>query len=141
MVPTSLAGFEALIRGKPVTVHGQPFYSGWGLTEDLAPPPRRARQLAVEELEKIALVVDLREAVHDRHAIDFLVVLRLRVSAGEVLEDGRPNLDTVVGPQLRLFRNLRFVDVRPIRGSVVHGVPATAPRFEEGVSTRNGVPL
>jgi capsular polysaccharide export protein len=47
---TSLAGFEALIRGKPVTVHGQPFYSGWGLTEDLAPPARRTRKLAIEEL-------------------------------------------------------------------------------------------
>jgi capsular polysaccharide export protein len=47
---TSLAGFEALIRGKPVTVHGQPFYCGWGLTEDLAPLPRRTRTLAIEEL-------------------------------------------------------------------------------------------
>ena len=29
---TSLAGFEALLRGKPVTTYGQPFYAGWGLT-------------------------------------------------------------------------------------------------------------
>ena len=34
---TSLAGFEALLRGKPVTTHGQPFYAGWGLTEDILP--------------------------------------------------------------------------------------------------------
>ena len=34
---TSLAGFEALLRGKPVTTHGQPFYAGWGLTEDICP--------------------------------------------------------------------------------------------------------
>ena len=34
---TSLLGFEALIRGIPVTVHGRPFYAGWGLTEDLHP--------------------------------------------------------------------------------------------------------
>jgi capsular polysaccharide export protein len=46
----SLTGFEALVRGKPVTVHGQPFYSGWGLTEDLCPPPRRSRRLTIEEL-------------------------------------------------------------------------------------------
>jgi capsular polysaccharide export protein len=47
---TSLAGFEALLRGKPVTVHGQPFYAGWGLTTDLAPIPRRRRRLDLEEL-------------------------------------------------------------------------------------------
>lgn len=39
---TSLLGFEALLRGKPVTCLGAPFYAGWGLTHDLGPvPPRR----------------------------------------------------------------------------------------------------
>lgn len=33
---TSLAGFEALLRGKAVTCYGSPFYSGWGLTDDRA---------------------------------------------------------------------------------------------------------
>ena len=33
-VLTSLAGFEALIRGIPVTTFGVPFYAGWGLTDD-----------------------------------------------------------------------------------------------------------
>ncbi|TAN46784.1 MAG: capsular polysaccharide biosynthesis protein [Methylococcaceae bacterium] len=33
-VLTSLTGFEALLRGKPVTTYGQPFYAGWGLTHD-----------------------------------------------------------------------------------------------------------
>lgn len=47
---TSLAGFEALLRRKPVTVYGQPFYAGWGLTVDLVPPPRRGRALSIEEL-------------------------------------------------------------------------------------------
>ncbi len=36
---TSTAGFEALLRGKPVTCLGQPFYVGWGLTTDLAGAP------------------------------------------------------------------------------------------------------
>ncbi|QPH54277.1 capsular polysaccharide biosynthesis protein [Pontivivens ytuae] len=43
---TSLAGFEALLRGVPVTCLGWPFYAGWGLTEDLGesrPERRRAR--------------------------------------------------------------------------------------------------
>ncbi|WP_103333962.1 capsular polysaccharide biosynthesis protein [Pseudotabrizicola formosa] len=41
---TSLLGFEALLRGKPVTCLGVPFYAGWGLTRDLCPVPlRRSR--------------------------------------------------------------------------------------------------
>ncbi len=47
---TSLAGFEALIRGIPVTTAGCPFYSGWGLTDDRQPTPRRGRHLSIEAL-------------------------------------------------------------------------------------------
>lgn len=38
---TSLVGFEALLRGVPVTTLGAPFYAGWGLTRDLGPIPKR----------------------------------------------------------------------------------------------------
>jgi capsular polysaccharide export protein len=41
---TSTLGFEALIRGKPVTCLGMPFYAGWGLTQDLSPIPKRRLQ-------------------------------------------------------------------------------------------------
>lgn len=47
---TSLVGFEALLRGRRVVAYGQPFYAGWGLTEDLAPLPRRTRRLSLDEL-------------------------------------------------------------------------------------------
>jgi capsular polysaccharide export protein len=40
---TSLLGFEALLRGVPVTTLGAPFYAGWGLTRDLGPVPARRR--------------------------------------------------------------------------------------------------
>lgn len=40
---TSLLGFEALLRGIPVTVTGAPFYAGWGLTRDLGAVPARRR--------------------------------------------------------------------------------------------------
>lgn len=43
---TSLLGFEALLRGKPVTCLGAPFYAGWGLTRDLGPVPDRRRRAA-----------------------------------------------------------------------------------------------
>jgi len=55
-VLTSLTGFEALLRGKAVTCHGQPFYSGWGLTEDKIPHPRRNRRLSLDELVAGALI-------------------------------------------------------------------------------------
>lgn len=56
-VITSQAGFEGLMRGKPVTVHGVPFYAGWGLTEDLGPvPARRTARRTVDELVAAALI-------------------------------------------------------------------------------------
>jgi capsular polysaccharide export protein len=56
-VLTSLAGFEALLRGKHVTCHGQPFYAGWGLTTDALPHPRRTRRLSLDELVAAALIL------------------------------------------------------------------------------------
>ena len=47
---TSLVGFEALLRELPVVVYGQPFYAGWGLTDDRHPHPRRTRRLMLDEL-------------------------------------------------------------------------------------------
>ncbi len=53
---TSLSGFDALLRGKPVTTYGTPFYAGWGLTNDQHPPPRRERNLTLDELVAGALL-------------------------------------------------------------------------------------
>lgn len=51
---TSLTGFDALLRGKRVVVYGQPFYAGWGLTEDVLREgtafARRRRALSLDEL-------------------------------------------------------------------------------------------
>ena len=49
-VLSSLAGFEALLRGKEVVCHGLPFYAGWGLTQDAVTLPRRSRRLSLDEL-------------------------------------------------------------------------------------------
>lgn len=54
---TSLAGFEALIRGKPVGVHGIPFYAGWGLTDDRLAVPRRRREVTIDVLAAAALIL------------------------------------------------------------------------------------
>lgn len=56
-VLTSLAGFEALLRDKPVACYGQPFYSGWGLTKDIIANSRRIRRLSIDELVAGALLL------------------------------------------------------------------------------------
>jgi capsular polysaccharide export protein len=54
---TSLAGFEALLRGKVVTCYGTPFYSGWGLTDDKAPKiDRRHSRPSLEALIHACLI-------------------------------------------------------------------------------------
>lgn len=55
-VLTSLAGFEALLRGLEVHVWGLPFYAGWGLTQDVHKCPRRGRQLSLDALVYGALI-------------------------------------------------------------------------------------
>lgn len=57
-VLTSLIGFEALMRGREVIVHGQPFFAGWRLTRDLAPPlGRRGRALTLDMLVAATLIL------------------------------------------------------------------------------------
>jgi capsular polysaccharide export protein len=57
-VLTSLAGFEALLRGKQVFTHGVPFYAGWGLTRDLAAvPERRTARRSLAELVAAVLIL------------------------------------------------------------------------------------
>ena len=57
-VNTSLAGFEALLRGKEVTTHGVPFYAGWGLTRDLGDVPgRRTARRSLDELVAAVLLL------------------------------------------------------------------------------------
>ncbi|OOF15791.1 hypothetical protein BZG84_11570 [Salinivibrio sp. PR932] len=53
---TSLTGFEALLRNVPVTCYGQPFYSGWGLTEDMYSHERRGVRRTLPELVAATLI-------------------------------------------------------------------------------------
>lgn len=86
-VLTSLAGFEALLRGKSVTCYGQPFYAGWGLTDDQQPLLRRTRRLSIDELVAGALVLYPRymsrvngELISPEQALDELLAWRARDS-------------------------------------------------------------
>jgi len=109
-VLNSLAGFEALIAGKLVVCHAQPFYAGWGLTEDLQPLPRRARQLALSELVYGALCLypsyvnpDTDGAVDVFEAVDHLMRLRTQNTTG-VLRMGVP-----LGRLYGLLRRWRLI--------------------------------
>jgi len=54
---TSLLGFEALMRGKPVICLGLPFYAGWGLTQDLGPScERRSVKITLDQLVHATLI-------------------------------------------------------------------------------------
>ncbi|MEM7268351.1 MAG: capsular polysaccharide biosynthesis protein [Pseudomonadota bacterium] len=54
---TSLMGFEALLRGLPVTCFGTPFYAGWGLTADRGATPKwRSARPCLVDLVHAALI-------------------------------------------------------------------------------------
>lgn len=54
---TSLAGFEALIRGIAVTCLGAPFYAGWGATDDRQTCPRRTASRTPLEIFAAAYIL------------------------------------------------------------------------------------
>lgn len=89
---TSLTGFEALMRGLPVTTYGAPFYAGWGLTRDMSEvPERRTARPSLEGLVHACLIdyprffdakVGLPCSVE--HAVNLL-------KSGEIAHPGRLN--------------------------------------------------
>ncbi|MGR3539878.1 MAG: capsular polysaccharide export protein, LipB/KpsS family, partial [Hasllibacter sp.] len=88
---TSTLGFEALVRGVPVTCLGAPFYAGWGLTEDLGPVPARRGAATLEELVHAALIAYPRyhDPVTDAPCPVEVAVERL--AAGTVARPGPAN--------------------------------------------------
>ena len=54
---TSQSGFEALLRGLPVTVYGRPFYAGWGLTADVQRFEERQAVLSLDDLVAGVLII------------------------------------------------------------------------------------
>ena len=54
---TSQLGFEAILAGHRPRVFGQPFYAGWGLSDDEVTFPRRHRKLTKEQLFAAAMLL------------------------------------------------------------------------------------
>jgi capsular polysaccharide export protein len=83
---TSLTGFEALMRGLHVTVHGVPFYAGWGLTRDRVTPQQRGRRLTVDALVYAVFCVYARYADWDKRGAPTspeALIARMSEEAGE----------------------------------------------------------
>jgi len=54
---SSQMGFEAILAGHKPRIFGQPFYAGWGLTEDEFPLARRQRRLTRSQLCAAAMFI------------------------------------------------------------------------------------
>lgn len=65
---SSQLGFEAILAGHRPVVFGQPFYIGWGLTDDRAPLQRRQRNLTRAQLFAAAMILypTWYDPFHDR---------------------------------------------------------------------------
>ncbi|MCX7566423.1 capsular polysaccharide biosynthesis protein [Sulfitobacter sp. F26169L] len=89
---TSLMGFEALLRGIPVTTYGAPFYAGWGLTTDMCDvPPRRRATPTLEGLVHAALI-DYPRYFDPKTQLPCPVEVALaRLSQGDVPAPSRSN--------------------------------------------------
>ena len=111
---TSLTGFEALLRGRAVTCWGQPFYAGWGLTEDRVPIPRRTRRLTLAELVAGALIL------HPRY-ID--PVTELPCTPEVLLDRLADPAPWRAGPLMRL-RRLQGLLAGALRGLLARGAAA-----------------
>ena len=112
-VISSLAGFEALLRGVAVSVWGRPFYAGWGLTLDHMALPRRSRRLTLDELVAGTLITYPLYAAPLNHVPcsveDFLTALEGLRDAGH-----RPMPVTGVTGQLRRLRRWLAAALRQV---------------------------
>ncbi|QBY02734.1 capsular polysaccharide biosynthesis protein [Rhodophyticola sp. CCM32] len=65
---SSQMGFEAILAGHRPVVFGQPFYAGWGLSDDRQPVQRRQRVLTRAQLVAGALILypSWYDPYHDR---------------------------------------------------------------------------
>ncbi len=97
---------------------------------------RRTGDLAVEEFEEVALVERLGESVHDREAIDLLVILRLDIAADEEAVNAIADAEVVAVLEL-VHRRGDVVDVRAVGALQVHRIVAVGARLNAGVSARH----
>lgn len=133
---SSQMGFEAILHGHRSRVFGQPFYAGWGLTEDAAPLLRRTRRLTREELFAGAMLLAplWYDPCRDRLCGLDDVIRQLQAEVRAFREDRRGH----VAAGMRLWKRPRLQAVfggeRPLRFS---DDPVQADRL--ATATRRGL--
>ena len=107
-VVSSQVGFEALLRRKEVVVFGQPFYAGWGLTDDRCSVKRRRVRRSIEDVFHVTCIrqsvyIDPTTArlIELEDALDLIQDMRLRFIAPEPARALEAEVDagTVVAPE------------------------------------------
>ena len=98
----------------------------------------RARQLAVEELQQVALVVDVGQGVDDGQAVDFLVVLGLDVAAGQEAVDAVADAQVIAVLELA-DGGRHVVDEGAVGALQIDGVVAVGAGLDAGVAARDGM--
>jgi capsular polysaccharide export protein len=110
-VISSLAGFEALLRGMRVTTYGTPFYAGWGLTEDKGPPvERRSVRRSIDELVAAVLLLYPRylDPVTGLPCPPEILIRRLAEGAGNQRQGIVVQLRRLQGRWKRRFAEVRL---------------------------------
>ena len=96
------------MRGKKVSVHGAPFYAGWGLTTDLGEvPARRTRRRSLDELVAAALLLYPRYLAPATNLPCPAEVLVRRLTGHQVRRD--PHARALAAPPRRAARTNRLL--------------------------------
>ncbi|MDA9865588.1 capsular polysaccharide biosynthesis protein, partial [bacterium] len=150
---SSTLGFEAIFAGHKPRIFGQPFYAGWGLTQDENAPPQRERVLTRAQIFAASMILYpvWYDPTGDRLCQIEDVIAHLAAAARGWREDRhgysalgmkpwkRPHLSRAFGRELPVrFSNRR----KGTRQTVVWGMadaPDGALRMEDGFLRSRGL--
>ncbi len=152
---SSTLGFEAIFAGHKPRIFGQPFYAGWGRTQDETPPPRRERDLTRAQLFAAAMILYpvWYDPIRDRLCQIEDVIASLAAEARAYREDRRGYLAVGMSPWKRPHlarafgreKKLRFrrrAQASGDRKTLVWGMreaPGDAWRIEDGFLRSRGL--
>lgn len=105
---SSQLGFEAILAGHRPVVFGEPFYAGWGLTDDRNPHPlpRRGRRLTAAQLFTAAMI--LHPVWYDPYR-DSLCDLEQAIDAAEAMaREWREDHAGWIAEGIRLWKRRPF---------------------------------
>lgn len=149
---SSTLGFEAIFAGHKPRVFGQPFYAGWGRTQDENPPARRGRELTRAQLFAATMILYpvWYDARRDQLCKIEDVIYQLAAEARAFREDAQGYLALGMKPWKRAHLKRAFGRETPIRfggkpkgrKTVVWGMgnaPEGALRMEDGFLRSRGL--